>query len=94
MGRVSCSPCVPPATGLEALQPRHHPEHRAGGGRRAGHPGAVLRPGEDVFPQHPLLRRGQERGAEGLPQHDRGFVRLQIVRFRSNIHTCGPKKSR
>ena len=62
--------------GSEAVEPRHHPEHSAGSGCRPRHPGAVLRPGEDVLPQHPLLRRGQERGAESLPQHDCRFLRL------------------
>lgn len=45
----------PSASGSETLEPRHHPEHSAGSGRRPRHSGAVLRPGEDVFPQHPLL---------------------------------------
>lgn len=67
------------ASGSEAVEPRHHPEHRPGRGRGPGDPRAVLRPGEDVLPQHPVLRRGQERGAEGLPQHDGGFLRLPVV---------------
>lgn len=66
----------PSAAGPEALQPRHHPEHCARSGRGPRHSGAMLRPGEDVLAQHPLLRRGQERGAQGLPQHDSGLLRL------------------
>lgn len=69
------------AAGLEALQPRHHPEHSARSGRGPRHSGAVLRPGEDVLAQHPLLRRGQKRGAQSLPQHDSRLLRLSIVAF-------------
>lgn len=67
--------------GLEAFKPRHHPEHRARSGRGPRHSRAVLRPGEDVLTEHPLLRRGQKRGAQSLPQYDSRLLRLQIVAF-------------
>lgn len=80
---------LPPFSGSEAIEPRHHPEHSAGSGCGPRHPWAMLCLWEDVFPQHPLLWRGQERGAEGLPQHDCRFLRLQIVSFPPRPH-CTP----
>lgn len=66
-------------TVIETFQPRHHPEHRPSSGRGPGHPGALLRPREDVPAQHPLPGRGQERRPQSLPQHDSGLLRLQIM---------------
>lgn len=64
--------------GGPSLQSRHHPEHCQSCGHRSRHPGAVLRPGEDEPPQRSLPGSQQEHGAEGLPRHVGGYVRLPI----------------
>lgn len=64
---------------LKAFKPRHHPEHSACSGRGPWHSRTVLRPREDVLAEYPLLRWGQKRGAQSLPQYDSGLLRLQIV---------------
>lgn len=72
LSRHLFSPGGPP------LQSRHHPEHRQSCWHRSRHPRAVLRPGEDEPPQCSLPGSQQEHGAEGLPWHVRGYVRLPI----------------
>lgn len=67
------------STVAETFQPRHHPEHRPSSRGRPWHPRALLRPWKDVLTQYPLLRRGQECGPEGLPEHDSGLLRLPIM---------------
>ncbi len=73
---------------FETFKPRHYSEHRAGGGGGPRHPRALLCPGEDVFPQHPLLWWRQERGPQGLPQYDSGLLRLSVNALAS--FTCLP----
>lgn len=65
-------------SGGASVQSRHHPEHRESRGNRPGRPRAVLRPREDEPPQRALSRSKQEHGAEGLPWHVRGHLRLSI----------------
>lgn len=71
----------------ETFEPRHHPEHRPSSRSCPWHSRALLCPWEDVLTQYPLLRRGQERGPEGLPEHDSGFLRLPIMSHSFPFHT-------
>lgn len=65
-------------SGGAPVQPRHHPEHRQSRGHHPRHPGALLRPGEDEPPQRPLPGPRQEHGAQGVPRHVGGHVRLSV----------------
>uniref|UniRef100_A0A8C5T4M1 Growth differentiation factor 6 n=1 Tax=Malurus cyaneus samueli TaxID=2593467 RepID=A0A8C5T4M1_9PASS len=69
---------LPSALPPGAHKPRHHPDPHEFHGPRL-HAAQLLRPHQTDPHQHPLHRRGQQRGVQAVRGHGGGVLRLQVA---------------